>query len=228
MGIVFFIKNPFDSMNTSKYLNEWVEKEVFCSADKTYVTKFFKEWRQILPYNEQLQVLETKKKYLWKHMPETFLEKIDSWDKDYCIKQKYISWEQIRDIDFSDLSELALKNLWSLLESYISYCNKEGKYIDAFGYQKQYKDLSSWQRRTKLLLKIYKNFLISSNIIITDDDQVYYIDIAESFPFPDYYKFKNFLMKPFIYFTLKKVKKSSSKETQIWEKVKKDLHQALK
>ena len=71
-----------------------------------------------------------------------------------------------------------------LIKSYIQYVKKEWKRLDVHGCQDE--DLTNLGRfdkkrnvRINTYSKLYKSFLISSNIIISDNWEVYMVDVCD-------------------------------------------------
>lgn len=81
----------------SYYKNEWVTKSIVWPDEQWYILKFFKKDCEHEPYSfeEQRSIIEKKKQYIWKFLPET--ELIKNHDGTYYIKQK-VYWMKITKI----------------------------------------------------------------------------------------------------------------------------------
>ena len=71
------------------YKNEWVTKSIIWPDENGYVFKFFKKdgIHKLYSFQKQRSIIEKKKQYIWKYLPETQL--IEEVDWGYYIKQKY-------------------------------------------------------------------------------------------------------------------------------------------
>lgn len=179
--------------------NEWAIKLVSTPDKDWYIFKFFKKDYHILDIKTQQSILEKKKEYFWKYIPETILCKDLDWS--YYIKQKFISWNVLKDVNINDLSTQTLEQLLDLINKYLLYCKNENQMIDITGYIDYWKQISLNKRRLLNFLQIYKNFLSSTNIMIDDNWNVFMVDICDSWETRTVWKFKNFCAKPFIEYT---------------------------
>ena len=80
--------------------------------------------------------------------------------------------------------------------------------MDITWYQHYPSNIGTIERKIKNFLTIYKNFLVSTNIMISDDWNVYIVDVCESTDSRLQWKIKNFLAKPFIKRTISNLEKT--------------------
>ena len=173
-----------------------------------YVYKYFKKDIEFPSLVEQKRILEAKKQYFWKYIPET--EFFEQEDGTYYIKQKYIKGVLLKNVDIHELSPKALSSLLDLFHSYILYSKKEKQQLDIFWYQEYSDEMNIWEKRFRNFLKVYKNFLLSSNIIITPDWMVFMIDVCDDkkIGIPSHLqRIKNLFAQPFIFYMLNKISK---------------------
>ena len=162
-------------------LKSWCTKDITEPDEQWYIFKHFKKDSNFKPYSfeKQNEILEKKKQYIWKFIPETELIKRD--DGSYFIKQKFIEWKLLKYIDINQLDERVLSDLLELLNWYIAYCKDSWVVIDVFGYQSDIHNLDNIRKRRFLFYKrMIDSFLSSTNIIISNDNKVYMIDVCDT------------------------------------------------
>lgn len=186
MTVIYWIvkKRVMKNLETEKYYkNEWVTKSIVWPDEQWYILKFFKKDCEHEPYSyeEQSSIIEKKKQYIWKFLPETELIKND--DGTYCIKQKFIEWKLLKFIDINKLDAEVLSDLLELFDWYIAYCKSEWIEMDVIGYQQDiHIHKPWWKRRFMFYSRILNGFLASTNIIISNDKRVYMIDVCDTIP----------------------------------------------
>jgi hypothetical protein len=167
------------------YASEWKTKSVVWPDKNGYVLKYFKDDIKdyLYSYDEQLDILALKKRYFWKYIPETVLVRED-WDK-YYIKQKFIKWKLLKFVDVEDLPPKTLDALFDLFKNYITFSRDEWVVMDVYWYQRDLEGLDNiWARRFAVYMRFYTNFLNSSNVIVSDDWDVYMVDVCDIKPMP--------------------------------------------
>ena len=173
-------------INTTEYkINFWWTKYIVWPDEQGYIYKYFKnDWKfKTYPIEEQNNIIEKKKKYIWRFMPETELIKTEG--DSYCIKQKYIEWKLLKSTDINQLDEQTLSELLELIDWYISYCKNEWKEIDTIWCQHDiYGFENVRKRRFFVYSRFLKGFLSSTNIIISNKNKVYMVDVCDIIP-PD-------------------------------------------
>lgn len=184
----------------------WNTKCISDPDEDWFISKIFKTKRQMLPIQEQRKIIEKKKQYFWEYIPETILCEIWDWEG-YVIKQKFIKWKTLAQTDISSLSANTLYQIIDLIKKYIKYFKEEWWDMDTTWYQIYKWNVSNLERRLRQFLAINKNFLTSSNIMVSDDWNVYIVDICESSDFRLLWKIKNFCAKPFIKRTISNLEK---------------------
>ena len=173
--------NKIDINNNT--LDYWATKYVSKPDDEGYVFKTFRKDSIHTPYSfeEQNKIIEKKKQYIWKFLPETQLIKND--DGTYCIKQKYIEWKLLKFVDIDQLDEQVLSDLLELFHWYIAYCRDEWARNDIIWYQEDVDNIKNIRKRRFLFYsRIFNSLLSSTNIIISDDNKVYMIDVCDTIP----------------------------------------------
>jgi hypothetical protein len=165
------------------YKNEWVTKSIIWPDENGYVFKFFKKdgIHKLYSFQKQRSIIEKKKQYIWKYLPETeLIEKVD-WS--YYIKQKYIKWKLLKFIDIKNLDANVLSDLLDLIKGYVAYSKDEWIELDVLGYQKDiHEEDNIWKRRVLFYSRLFDSFLTSTNIMISDDNKVYMIDVCDTIP----------------------------------------------
>lgn len=188
-------------------VNHWATKYVSKPDDDGFIFKSFRKDCIHKPYSfeKQQNIIEKKKQYIWKFMPETQLIKND--DGSYCIKQKYIEWKLLNSIDINQLDEQVLSDLLELFDWYIAYCKNEGALIDVMGYQEDIDKIENIRKRRFLLYtRIFNSFFSSTNIIISNN-KVYMIDVCDTVPVNNeqtLYKIKNAVRQAIMKLWIKK------------------------
>lgn len=158
--------------------------------------KFLRQKKQILPIDEQRKIIEKKKEYFWEYIPETELIETENWE--YIIRQRFIKWKTLAQTDTSTLSLETLANLINLIKKYLQYHKEQWWELDLTWYQLYEWNPNFIMRKLKNFLKIKQNFLVSTNIMIWEDWNVYMVDVCESTDSRLPWKIKNFCAKPFI------------------------------
>ena len=196
----------------------WNTKHITAPDEDWFICKFFKTKKQQLPMQEQLEVIESKKKYFWEYMPITVLCETHDWE--YYIKQRYIKWKTLAETDISTLSSETLAKLIDLINRYIKYHNEQHWDMDITWYQ--YYEWNPWtiERKLRNFLKINQNFLTSTNIMISDDWEVYMVDVCESNDSRILWKIKNFCARPFIRRTIFQLEQILQQKVQFENKSK--------
>jgi hypothetical protein len=204
----------------------WSTKYIWLPDKDWFINKVFKTHQETLPIQEQIERLEKKKEYFWEYIPETFLCEIGSGD--YIIKQKYIKWKILKEIDIDTLSIDTLSKLLDLIKKYLKYYKEQWWNMDITWYQYYPWNISVIRKKIKNFLTIYKNFLVSTNIIISDDWNPYIVDICESVDYRLQWKIKNFCAKPFIKRTISKLEDILKKKVNIEnESINKELLETM-
>ena len=188
----------------------WNTKHISEPDEQWFIYKFFKSKKQILPINEQKKIIEMKKKYFWEYIPETELVETENWE--YIIKQKFIKWTTLAKIDISVLPAETLKKILDLIKKYLRYHKEQWWELDLTGYQYYPWNPSAIKRKLMNFLKINHNFLNSTNIMISEDWNVFMVDICDSADSTIPWKFKNFCAKPFIKRTISNLEKILQKK----------------
>ena len=174
-------------------LRAWCTKDITEPDEQWYIFKIFKiDWiHKPYPFEKQNSIIEKKKQYFWKFIPETELIKND--DDSYYIKQKFIRWRLIKFVDVNQLNQQTLSDLLELLKWYIAYCKDEWIEMDIFWYQQDINaSMNIWERRILFYTRLLNSFLSSTNIMISDDGKVYMIDVCDTIPI---YKWKSKIEK---------------------------------
>lgn len=207
----------------------WFEKEISAPDKQGFIIKKFKKDRTPLPYREQERILRTKKKYFGKYIPETTLIQNPLLEeRDYCIRQKFIEGRELREIDIHSLSAKTLVQLLDLLQCYLSFSKDHNIPIDIMGNQPNSVE-NIRIRRMKNFLLIYKNFLSSSNIIVSREGDIFMVDVCETQDAQNSLlkKIKNFFARPFINRTLKNIEKETQKKKMMIKNTQENLLQIL-
>lgn len=174
-------------INTADYTpNFWCTKYIVWPDDQGYIYKYFKnDWKsQPYSFEDQTNVIKKKMQYIWKFIPKTELIKND--DGSYCIKQEYIKWKLLKFTDINQLSGQVLSDLLELFEWYIKYCKDEGKEIDIIWCQHDISDSENVRKRRFFIYsRIFNGFLSSTNIIISNNNRVYMVDVCDTIPLGD-------------------------------------------
>lgn len=174
-----------NEIDIDKYKRDWVTKYITGPDENGYIFKYFKNDWEHIPYSFEKQsfIIEKKKKYIWKFIPETELIKKE--DGSYYIKQKYIEWRLLKFIDINQLDKKVLYDLLDLLKWYIDFCKNEWMQIDIFGYQEDICHAENTRKRRYLFYtRLLNSFLSSTNIMIWNDDRVYMVDVCDTIPIP--------------------------------------------
>jgi hypothetical protein len=185
-----------DKIDDNKYILKFWATKYITEPDKDgYIFKFFKNISEHKPYSfeEQNNLLRRKKEYIWRFIPETELIRND--DGSYYIKQKYIEWKLLKYINVDQLDEKLLSDLLELFNWYIEFCKNEWIEIDIFGYQEDINNIENIRKRRFLFYtRMLNSFLSSTNIMISNDNKVYMIDVCDTIPIPKgsqkFYKLK--------------------------------------
>lgn len=189
----------------------WNTKHISDPDEDWFISKIFKTKRQMLPIQEQRKIIEKKKQYFWEYIPETILcEFWDWWE--YVIKQKFIKWKTLAQTDISDLSAETLEKLIDLIRKYLKYHKEQWWEMDITWYQYYPWNPSANKRRIMNFIKIYQNFLASTNIMVSEDGNVYMVDVCESTDSRMQWKIKNFCAKPFIKLTISRLEETLQKK----------------
>ncbi len=160
--------------------------------------------------------MRRKKQYFWEYIPETIL--CETQDGEYYIKQKYIQWKTLASVDVSELPAATLFKIIDLIKKYLKYHKEQWWIIDLTWYQHYESEPGTFERKIRNFLKIYKNFLSSTNIMIADDWNVYMVDICETTENRLQWRIKNFCAKPFIRLTMCNLEKLLQSKIRIEQK----------
>lgn len=176
----------------------WAEKLILEPDEHNFIEKHFRDWLTPLSFFEQQELLDKKSKYFGKYMPLTFLCERDNWT--YIIRQEFIKWKRLSDVNINNLSANTLTQLLDLINKYIKYGKEEKKLLDYTWHQEYPDNPPLLIRKLRTFLKVNKNFLISTNIMISDDWNVYMVDLCETKDYHENFtkRIKNFCSKPFI------------------------------
>ena len=172
-----------DKIDIDKYTRFWVTKYITEPDENGYIFKFFKKDCEYKPYSfeKQSDIIRKKKQYIWKYIPETQLIKNE--DGSYYIKQKFIKWRLLKFVDINQLDKKTLSDLLDLFNWYSDFCKNEWIEIDIFWYQWDISDVENIRKRRYLFYtRMLSSFLASTNIIISDDNKVYMIDVCDTIP----------------------------------------------
>jgi hypothetical protein len=85
----------------------------------------------------------------------------------------------LQNVDVYGLSLATQKQIIDLIQSYMSYGNKENSYLDTFGF-KNNRPKNKFMSQLYWLLNIRKSYLWSSNIIVDKQGNVFMVDICET------------------------------------------------
>ena len=201
--------NKFEEDYTTRL---WNTKYISSPDENWFICKIFKTRRQTLPIEEQRRIIEIKNRYFWEYIPETVLSEIWNWE--YIIKQKFIEWKTLAKADISSLSPETLSKILDLIKKYLTYYKEQWWEMDITWYQYYEWNPSPLVRKVKNFLKITKNFLASTNIMISNDWNVYMVDVCESADSRLQWKIKNFFAKPFIKRTIHSLEAVLTKKLQ--------------
>ena len=140
-----------------------------------YVIKKFKPWFKFQSIEELKKDLELKKKVFGKFIPETLICEDENWW--YFIKQKFIEWKTLSDTNLYNLSSDTIRDLIDLIDKYFEYHNKYFKIIDISWYQGKY--TNKLIKKLSSLYDLKDNFLISTNIIVSETWEVFLVDVLD-------------------------------------------------
>ena len=183
----------------------WYTKYITTPDEEWFISKFFKTKKQQLPIEQQREIIKSKKEYFWEYIPETTL--CETWNGEYYIRQKFITWKTLAETDISTLSSETLWKLIDLINKCIRYHKEQWWEMDTTWYQYYKWNPSKIERRIRNFFKVHKNFLTSTNIIISNDWNVYMVDVCESSDSRILGKIKNIYGKPFIKRTVNELEK---------------------
>lgn len=172
-----------DKIDIDKCTRSWVTKYITEPDENGYIFKYFKNdcGHKPYPFEKQSNIIEMKKKYIWKFIPET--ELIKNEDGAYYIKQKYIEWKLLKFVDINQLDKKVLSDLLELFNWYINFCKNEWIQIDIFGYQEDICHVENIRKKRYLFYtRLLNSFLSSTNIMIWNDDRVYMVDVCDTIP----------------------------------------------
>lgn len=204
----------------------WNTKHISEPDDEWYILKFFKKSDRIPSIERQKTIIADKIKYFWEYIPETELIEFENWE--YYIRQKFIEWKTLAQTDVSDLSAETLSKLIDLIKKYIQYFKEQGWVMDTTGYQLYRWNICNLERRFRQFLAIDKNFLTSTNIMISKDWNVYMVDVCESADSRILWKIKNFCAKPFIKRTISSLERNLQQKLEFEkELIQSDLSEVL-
>jgi len=167
------------------YKSEWVTKSLVWPNAQGYIFKYFKKDCEHKPYSfeKQSDIIEKKKQYIGRFIPETELVKCS--DGTYYIKQKYIEWRLLKFIDINQLDAKVLSDLLELFDWYMAFCKDEWIKLDVIGYQQDIHNLENLRKRRYLFYsRMFDGFLSSTNIMISNDNKVYMVDVCDTIPEP--------------------------------------------
>lgn len=183
----------------------WATKHITEPDECWYICKFFKTKKLMLPLDEQRRMLEKKKQYFWEYIPETILCETQDWG--YFIRQKFIKWKTLASTNVFNLPAETISKIIDLIERYLKFHKEQWWIMDIAWYQHYESKPGTLERKIRNFFKIYKNFLNSTNIMISDDWNVYMVDVCESTDVRLQWRIKNFCAKPFIRMTIHNLEK---------------------
>ena len=184
----------------------WNTKRITFPDKDGFVLKYFKTKEQSIPIEDQRKIIESKKRYFWEYIPETELVETEDWE--YMIRQKYIEWKTLAQTDIFSLSSKTLFKILDLIKKYLKYHKEQWWELDITWCQHYEWNPSKLEKMIRNFLKIHKNFLASTNIMISEDWNVYMVDVCESTDVRLQSRIKNFLAKPFIKRTILDLEKA--------------------
>ena len=218
-----------NKIDIDKYKRDWVTKYITGPDENGYIFKYFKKNCEHIPYSFEKQsfIIDMKKEYIWKFLPETQLIKRE--DGSYYIKQKYIEWKLLKFVDINQLNKKVLSDLLELFEWYIAFCKNEWIQLDVFGYQEDIYHIENIRKKRFLhYTRMLNSFLSSTNIMISNDNKVYMIDVCDTIPVSNdgqrLQKIKRTIRKAIIELW---IKRTESKIRHIIEKKRDELGDAL-
>lgn len=203
----------------------WYTKYITPPDEDWFISKFFKTKKQQLPIEQQKEIIKSKQEYFWKYIPEIIL--CETWNGDYYIRQKFIKWKTVAETDITTLPPETLQKLIDLIKKCIIYHKEQWWEIDTTWYQYYKWNPSNLERRIRNFLKVHKNFLTSTNIMISEDWNVYMVDVCESSDSRILGKIKNIYGKPFIKRTVNELEKTL-KEKLMKEKKSEEIFETLR
>lgn len=192
----------------------WNSKDISSPDENWFICKIFKTRKQMLPIEEQKKIIETKKKYFWAYIPETQLIATEDWG--YIIRLKFIEWKTLAQINISNLPPETLFKILDLIKRYLKYHKEQWWELDITWCQYYEWNPGKLERTIRNFFKINKNFLISTNIMVSDDWDVYMVDVCESTDIRLQSKIKNFLARPFIKRTISNLEKTLKRKFDFW------------
>ena len=217
--------NNCENDEYSKWL--WATKRITGPDEFWFICKFFKTKKLMPPLDEQRRILEKKKQYFWEYIPETIL--CETQDGGYFIRQKFIKWKTLSSTNVSDLPVETIFKIIDLIKKYLKFHREQWWIMDLVWYQHYKSEPRVLERKFRNFLKIYRNFLSSTNIMVSDDWNVYMVDVCESTEVRLQWRIKNFCAKPFIRMTIHNLEKLLQSKIQAEkEKTSNELTNALK
>ena len=218
-----------NKIDIDKYKRDWVTKYITGPDENGYIFKYFKNDCEHIPYSFEKQsfIIDMKKEYIWKFLPETQLIKRE--DGSYYIKQKYIEGRLLKFVDINQLDKKVLSDLLELFEWYIAFCKNEWIQIDVFGYQEDIYHIENIRKKRFLFYtRMLNSFLSSTNIMISNDNKVYMVDVCDTIPVQNQnqrlYKIKHAVKQAIMELW---IKKTEYKIRRIIERKRKDLINVL-
>lgn len=206
----FILTHRMENYSTNYIKNLWNTKHISEPDENWFISKVFKTRKQMLPIDEQRKIIEKKKEYFGEYIPETELIETDNWE--YIIRQKFIEWKTLAQVDVSTLSAETLAKVLDLIKKYLKYHKEQWWEMDITWYQYYSWNPSVMKKRIMNFLKINQNFLVSTNIMISEEWNVYMVDVCESTDSRLLWKLKNLLAKPFIKRTIFNLEKILQKK----------------
>jgi hypothetical protein len=218
-----------DKIDIDKYKRFWVTKYITEPDENGYIFKYFKnDWEHNpYPFEKQSDIIKKKEQYIWRFIPET--ELIKDVDGSYYIKQKYIEWRLLKFVDINQLDKKVLCDLLELFNWYIDFCKNEWIQIDVFGYQEDIYHIENIRKKRFLFYtRMLDSFLSSTNIMISDDNKVYMVDVCDTIPVQNQdqrlYKIKHAARQAIIKLW---IKRTEFKIRRVIEKKREELFDAL-
>ncbi len=204
-----------------KYLAKGRTKVVYLKNG--YVYKYLRETIHIDPNTIRKEIAK-RKENMGKYIPDTSLEKDEKGA--FYIKQTYIPWKTLKNVDIKTLSKSQIQELIDFVEKYILHCKKEWLTPDFIG--DQWID-NLFFAGIELIKRLPKNILSSSNIVFGDDWHFYLVDVVDidwaTTPFLSFLdKISQKILGLFVKNTIRKLKRLEETKNDVASKISDTLH----